>query len=390
MMRWLALMGCALLLGCAGVEPRPPPDDTVFRDHLFGQPRQPADGDAVFALTPAMKTYLAERIQPQVRRKGSQMALLEALYTQGELRLEYDAVRTRNAAEAFDLRLGNCLSLVIMTAAFAQELGLKVRFQEVLGAAEWERNGALTFVVGHVNLALGPAPVDHRPGQVEQRWLIVDFLPGQDLGRQRTRPIDERRVRAMYMNNRAAEALARGQVNDAYWWVRSAWHQDPGFANLYNTLGVIYRHHGALAEAEQALRAARRLEPDNDHVSTNLDGVLLAQQRQRATTPMPAVAAVPEIVPATGLQRARRALDDGQLKQALRLLQGELDQSPRNHELHYWLAIANARLGDGAGARHHLELAAEFSATDAPAAVRKLYAGKLARLKAQRPGPLLQ
>ena len=61
------------------------------------------------------------------------MALLEALYTQGELRLEYDARRTRTAAEAFDARMGNCLSLVIMTAAFATEMQLQVRFQDVLG-----------------------------------------------------------------------------------------------------------------------------------------------------------------------------------------------------------------------------------------------------------------
>lgn len=386
MKRWITLICCALQLGCAHVEPGFVPDDSVFRDHLFVPPRQAPDADALFTLTPAMQTYLVERIQPQVRRKGSQMALLEALYTQGELRLEYDAVRTRSAAEAYEARMGNCLSLVIMTAAFAQELGLKVRFQEVLGPSEWELNGSLTFVVGHVNLALGPAMADLRASHPESRWLVVDFLPGQDLGRQRTRSIDERRVRAMYMNNRAAEELARGQVHDAYWWVRGAWRQDPGFANLYNTLGVIYRHHGALAEAEAALRVARRLEPDNEHVGTNLAGVLQALQQPLAAA-LPPMA---EPVSRSGLQRAQRALDDGQLKQALRLLQGELGQSPRNHELHYWLAITNARLGNGAGAQRHLELAAEFGAIDAPPAVRTLYAGKLARLKAQRQGPLLQ
>jgi hypothetical protein len=61
----------------------------------------------------------------------------------------------------------------------------------------------------------------------------------------------------MFMNNRAAEELAQGRVHEAYWWLRGAHAQDPGFANLYNTLGVVYRHHGALAEAEQALQVWR-------------------------------------------------------------------------------------------------------------------------------------
>ena len=108
------------------------------------------------------------------------MAQIDALYTQGELRLEYDARSTRTAAEAFDARMGNCLSLVIMTAAFAQEMGLIVRYQDGLGVPAIERDGEFTFVVGHVNLALSAGLSAARPGLAEQSWLIVDFLPGAD------------------------------------------------------------------------------------------------------------------------------------------------------------------------------------------------------------------
>ena len=44
---------------------------------------------------------------------------------------------------------------------------------------------------------------------------------------------------------RAAEALAGGDVGGAYWWARAAIRQDPQFISAYNTLGVIYRRHGA-------------------------------------------------------------------------------------------------------------------------------------------------
>jgi tetratricopeptide (TPR) repeat protein len=381
---WKAAMAWAVTLvlgGCAAPQPAgPPPGEGVFNDALF-QPRlPPPEASRLFELTPAMRQYLAERIQPQVRRKGAPHALLDALYTQGELRLEYDAVYTRTAAEAFEARKGNCLSLVIMTAAFARELGLTVRFRDVLDRPAIEPNGELTFVVGHVNLALAHGPGTMRNGTLDTSWLIVDFLPGQDLGRQQWREVDERRIRAQFMNNRAAEELARGRVDEAYGWLRGAHGQDPTFANLYNTLGVLYRHRGALPEAERALRAALALDPGNEHVAGNLNGLQVAQGRA------PAVAQGPRPVSAR-YAAARKALDDGQLKQALVMLQGELGLTPRNPELHHLLAITQSGLGNTARARWHLERAAEYSAADVQ---RQRYAGKLERLKAVGTDPVLQ
>ncbi len=379
MKRWIPLLACLLLLGCASVEPIARPDDDVFRDHLFVPPVQAPDVSGLFSVTPAMRRYLHERIEPQVWRKGAQMALIDALYTQGELRLEYDAVHTRTAAEAFDARRGNCLSLVIMTAAFAHELGLTVRFQEVLDRPAIEPAGELTFVIGHVNLALYNGMRQSRSGPSDPGGLLVDFVPGQDLRRQRTRELDQRRISAQFMNNRAAEELASGRVHDAYWWLRGAWAQDPGYANLYNTLGVIYRHRGALPEAERALLLARALDPDNEHVAGNLAGVQQALGRSAAAAPALAGRAAPG--PAgTRFDHARLALDQGRVQQALLLLEGELGLTPRNPELHHWLAVTHGRLGNLARARRHLELAAEYSGSGEQ---RTLYAGKLERLKAQ-------
>ena len=126
MKRCIVLLMSLLLLGCASVAPPPVASEAVFHDALFAPPARPPDARALFELTPAMRRHLAERIAPQVRRHGAPRALLDALYTQGDLRLEYESLHTRTAAEAFDERRGNCLSLVLMTAAFARELELPV------------------------------------------------------------------------------------------------------------------------------------------------------------------------------------------------------------------------------------------------------------------------
>mgnify|MGYP003526511144 CR=1 FL=1 len=45
-----------------------------------------------------MRRYLRVEIAEQARIKGPRQALVDALFSKGELKLEYDAERTRNAA----------------------------------------------------------------------------------------------------------------------------------------------------------------------------------------------------------------------------------------------------------------------------------------------------
>ena len=101
--------------------------------------------------------------------------------------------------------------------------------------------------------------------------MTVDFLPPQKC-RAAHALIGEHTIVAMYMNNRAAEAFAKGQVNEAYWWVRGAIGQDPHFVSAYNTLGVIYRRHGNPAEAQKVLAFALEREPRNTRIMSNLVG----------------------------------------------------------------------------------------------------------------------
>ena len=381
MLRWLTLLLLSWVLGgCAGTPALAPPQAAqLFHDGLFAPLPVLPEPATLMAVSPAMKRHLAEQVQPQVRRKGPALALLDALQAQGDLRLEYDAHTTRTAAEAFEARQGNCLSLVLMTAALARELGLSVSFREVLGPPAISQEGELLFLVGHVNLALSRGLDMARRSTLERSQLVVDFLPGQDLEGQRTVEIDERRIRAMFMNNRAVEDMVRGNVPAAYAWVRAAWAQDPSFASVYNTLGLIYRQAGALAQAEQALLAALQLDPASETVSINLAGVMQAQGRNSPLEPLAAARPAGRKPAATRTDEARRALDDGRTEHALKLLHGELSLTPRNPEVHLGLARAFARLGNTARAHRHLELAAQ---TSSGSQIHALYVAKLDQFRA--------
>ncbi len=126
-------------MGCSSV-PLGPPSPQIFQDGLFAPGQEPIDAKAVFAISPAMQAFLTRDFPAHGYRKDPREALVQALNSKAQLRLEYDSARTRTASEAFDARSGNCLSLVLMTAAFAKELGLPVRYRSVFVDPAWSRS----------------------------------------------------------------------------------------------------------------------------------------------------------------------------------------------------------------------------------------------------------
>ena len=326
-----------------------------------------------------MKRFLRTEIGGQLRGGGIQQRFAEALYTKGELRLEYESVLTRNAAETFDARAGNCLSLVIMTAALAKEIGLPVRYRRVYVDDTWSRSGDVYFSIGHVNLSLGRRPIDGGFGRNDSDMMTIDFLPPRDLRGVRTQDLEEETIVAMYMNNRAAESFTRGQLDDAYWWARAAIEKDPAFVGSYNTLGVIYRRHGNPKEAEQVLVRALEREPGNAHVMSNLVPVLESLGRVAESKNLARVLEQLEPNPPFSFfNRGLAAIERSDFEAARDLFAQEIDRAPYHHEFHYWLAVAYAGLGDGEHARKELAIALATSTTPKD---RALYSAKLDRIK---------
>jgi Tfp pilus assembly protein PilF len=377
-MKVTALLASLLLLAACATSPPPQQPERLFGDALFEPPSAVVSAADVFALSPEMRQYLDHDIGRRVRSRGRQQALIDALYQPGQLQLEYDAAMTRNAAEAFAVRSGNCLSLVIMTAAFAKEMGLAVRFQQIFTDETWSRNGDFYFAIGHVNLSLGRKPSDAKFGKNEWDQMTIDFLPSTELRGQRTWVIDESTIVAMYMNNRAVELLTANRADDAYWYAREAIVRQPRFMAAYNTLGVVYHRHGNLGEAQRAFEFVLDREPANTNAMSNLALVLHDQGR---------VAAAAEITrklermepnpPFAYFKRGLAAMEQGDYRLAREMFAKEVDRAAYYHEFHFWLALAELGLGETDDARKHMTIAIENTTTRED---HDLYAAKFDRL----------
>jgi len=380
----LILCAAAILSGCASQQARVAPAQQLFYDQRFQPATVPIDTRQVFAISPAMRDYVRHEIGTASPGKDVRRMLFDALYRRDKLQLEYDAAVTRNAAQTFEARAGNCLSLAIMTAALARELNMPIVFQKIDIDEVWSRAGNLYFASNHVNLALGRPRSDRNPfttyNMDDNRALVVDFIPVPPKAREAAMPLEEHTVLAMYLNNRAAELLSTGHVDDAYWAARQAAEVDPLFTNIYNTLGVIYQHHGDQDAAEQALRYAHTQAPNNTIYLANLAQTLENENKlDEAALLRARLARLEPYPPFYFFQQGQEAMKQGDYVAARKLFEKELERVPDYHEFHFWLAVANYQLGNLRAADSHMALAKQNSTTRGD---HDLYAAKLDRIRA--------
>jgi tetratricopeptide (TPR) repeat protein len=376
-----ALLGLVTaLFGCA-TPPRAPLPPQVLQDHLFEPPENPPRAESVFAMSPAMLQYAQTQLRPGSRSADLRHQLLDALYTRGGLQLDYDSTITRTAAEAFDARAGNCLSLVIMTASFARHLGLPVSFQLVSAEDFYTRRGNLTLANTHVNLVLGSVlpRTQFRTLGGGDDTLIVDFIPARDLKGQLSLTLEEQTILAMYFNNRAAEELAQGRINDAYWFARQALQEDPSYTAAANTLGVVYDRAGHPQAAENAFRHVLALAPNTVNGLNNLAQLLDRQGASAEAAVLRArLAQLQPVPPFKRYFEGRQAMAEGAFARARDLFREELRLQPFQDEVHFWAAQAAWQLGRTDEAAQHLRHALENSLTRSD---QSRYSAKLEHLR---------
>lgn len=374
----IALVSILCLVACAGAPPLPAADD-LFHDQAFAPAQVRPDPGAPLALSAAMRDYLAALPHKNPAQLNRREQLIDAL-RHGDLRLEYDATETRTAAETFDSRSGNCLALVLMTSAFARQMGLEVHYQAVIGDEPWDRADELYIAIGHVNLLVEEARDPAYASFSLAHSTVIDFLPPSDASRLVTRPIEERTVIAMFMNNRAIETLTQGQTDQAYWWAREALRQDPELSAAYVTLAVIYRKQGHAQWAGTTLDRIAARAPDDLNVMSNRVLVLRDLGRvAEADALAQRLARLDPEPPFAYFQQGMAALRAGHPELARRLFAKEIDRAPYHAEFEYWMAVSCIELRDPDHAARHLARAVEASTTRHD---HDLYAAKLERLKA--------
>ena len=232
------------------------PSSTTRTSRPATEPIDPAD---VFKLTPEMQAYLDEHdLLPMARSEGhAPGAHRRALQPQQAAARIRRRRRRATRREAFEARQGNCLSLVIMTGAFAKAMGLTVTFQQVTTDEMWSRTRR------HVLHERPRQPAARASLRRRRRAATTASSSTRSTSCRRRRPAarapdpGEHRAGDVHEQprRRGAGAPARSTTPTGARARRS--RLDPKFLSAYNTLGVIYLRHGdAGARRSGAARGA--------------------------------------------------------------------------------------------------------------------------------------
>jgi len=281
----------------------------------------------------------------------------EALFDASRFTFDYDAKLTYTAAEALAARRGNCVAFTNLFIAMARARGFRVRAGFVTPRAVGEKRGDLIYVAAHV-VAVYP---------LHDRAIVFDFYRTREDETPRIRLLDDFELAALYVNNRAVEALGAGDFATAERQLDAVVALAPGFAGAHGNLGVLRRRRGNIEGAFDAYRRALALEPRSPVILGNLAALYLGLGMEREAKDALALADLRRATPYTILARGDLEAADGRFDDARRRYRRAARIAPNIPEPYVALARLAQRTGRPDEARRAAERAVRVDPTNADA-----------------------
>ena len=207
-------------------------------------------------------TEMLDRLIAKSDSSELRIAKIQALlFNKSYLNLQYSEFQTHTAEEVFQLRRGNCLSVMNLYIAMARYAGIDAAFQTVAVRPEWDKRGELLVLSSHINASgnLG-----------YKRRYIVDFTPEIQLQQLTAKAVSDRHARALFFNNLGAEALIAEDLDAAFGYFKNAIFLQPDLAIAWNNIGAAFNRAEKTDLAEYSYHMAFWHDSDNATAVNNL------------------------------------------------------------------------------------------------------------------------
>jgi Flp pilus assembly protein TadD len=283
---------------------------------------------------------------------------------------------TYNADLASTKHAGNCLSLAILTKAYASLVGLKIEYRLVNSAPVYTRKNGIMTISSHVQTHVyAPAKTNNKYDFFFSK-VIIDYFPSN--GGMLGGVVDDADFVSMYYQNLAAKALLAKDFDKAYSLLSVAMQLSINNIETLNTLAVLYKKSGNQALAESIYLHV--LEHTKGSVSVLRNYVILLEESGRddeVTLYEGKYMEIEDDNPYRWFDIANDAYGQKKYSQALRYFQKTADMAPYLHESYFGLAKTYYQLGYAGKAKLAMRKAAELAYT---AKDEMLYNSKLQML----------
>lgn len=267
--RLLVLLPWLLALGCAAIDLdfAFDPDEALHRQIIDQNADAYPEIDPLY-LTDEIKQAIDDQIRPNDRNFDRVEILQDFLFGVQHLNIQYSDERTQTAAEVFQSRAGNCLSVMNLYVAIARYVGVDADFQTVKVRPTWDKRGGLLVLNQHINAT----------GRITAReTYVVDFTPEIAVQQLTAEVVSDQRARALYFNNLGVESMVAGDFAQARNYLKNALWLDQGLSIAWNNIGTAYNRLGEQALAEYSYRMAFDTDATNATAVNNLARYYVAQ-----------------------------------------------------------------------------------------------------------------
>ena len=290
---------------------------------------------------------------------------------------EYEGV-TYSAGDTLTHRLGNCMSLAILTTALAQLSGLEIDYQLMDDVPVFEFNGKYVTKGVHIRSKIYDMDYIEKDGVrlFIKPGISIDYFP---TNRQRfIGNISNNKYLAMVYNNLAAEAFVSGDDSSAFWLSLEALHHDTDYSPAINMMAVLNRRNGDLDTAEFIYRYGIDHAEDKLSILKNYHILLKSTGRSEEAAQIQAqLDTMEDPNPFHWYQLGQSSFDRGEFRDAIRYYNKALSIVPYLHEAYLGIALSRYELGQYSATRNALKSAFEEAQK---ISTRNLYQSKLRAL----------
>jgi len=373
----------SLLAGCANPLPRQERPEALlsrapaFNEALFGERMSIPDFSGMIALTPEQETEFMRFFKSGINARHEPHQRVYEYLTRrlGDTEFQH---RTLPAARTIDTRSGNCMSLALVTTAYARVAGVEIGWQLADVDPVYSSEGSVIYSADHIQTRLYRPELSHNSISVAfgRPYILVDYYT--DNAPSTGTPLSESGLIALVYQNLAIEAMTEGRLEESFWLLQAALVHDPANSNLYNAMAVVHRRAGDARTAEQLYRFALNEFGDRLIILRNYRKLLLIENRtEEADRIERRMMVLPDPDPYPLLALGDEAAEQGKTDVALAYYRRASEVAPYLHEVYLKIARVHIRRGDLKRAERILRKARDNAWADSD---RERYQAKLMAL----------
>lgn len=285
---------------------------------------------------------------------------------------------TYTASESLDFKAGNCVSLAIVTTAYAKVAGIQISYQEAHSLPVYGRDQGVETISSHVVTKLYDPNFVREPNVIYAiaPHVVIDYFPTSNSWRGTS--VSEDEFNSFYYRNVASDLLIEGRIDEAGWWAYRAYQLAPKSVETINLLGVIHRRKGNADLAEQIYKHGLEALPDDLELNINLRFLLKTQGRFDEVEQIEQkIAKLEDPSPFHWYDLGLDYYEQGRYRQAVLAFDKMIERAPYLHFGYAGKGRALYQLGRKKAARDNLALALQHTHEDKTEA---LYQAKMSAL----------